>query len=227
MSEPIITFLYNTSAVDSPYLGTGEETEYWKKINTITGSGTADLKVFTGGGINGAVSTPTAPYGSRDATIRPISGRIPIPQTFIESTNNNLMYNVPLAGQTTNRYVFCAYVEGYLSSDLYLECWDDSSLLTTSLAVLSGTATYSGSMINAIRTTTASPSPGWVGTTLSGSMTVTSGGVCLRGYDSRLRLKGADSVTNEALYYNMFVYLPYDAPLFHQQPVEAFRYTYI
>ena len=227
MSEPIITFLYNTGETDTAYTGTGEESGSWKIINTTTGSGVVDVKVFTGGGINGTILSPTAPYGSRDATIRPISGRQVIPQTYIESYNDNIMREVPLAGRTTSRYVFCAYVEGSLTSDLYLECWDDSSLLTASGTVLSGTAVYPGSMVNAIRTTTASPPSNWEGVTLSGSSEVTASGVKLCGYDSRLRLKGSDSVTNEALYYNMYVYLPYDAPLFHSQPVEAFRYMYI
>jgi len=227
MSEPIITFLYNTSLTDTSYTGTGEEVGNWKKINTTTGSGVVDVKVFTGGGINGTIPSPTAPYGSRDATLRPLAGCQVIPQTYIESYNDNIMRQVPLAGRTTNRYVFCVYVEGILTSDLYIECWDDSSLLTTSGTVLSGTVAYPGSMINAIRTTTAAPPSNWEGVTLSGSSEITTSGVKLSGYESRLRLKGADSVQNEALYYNMYVYLPYDAPLFHSQPVEAFRYMYI
>ena len=183
--------------------------------------GIADTKIFTGGGINGTISTPTATFGSRDATLRPLTNAYVIPQVFIESTIDNIMYNVPLAGRNTNRYAFGVYVDGYIASDLYLEAWDTSDFLTTYLPVISGTNDYPYSMLNAICTTDqAPPDDSWHGTTVSGAS-------CLSGFENRLRLKNADSVYNEAVYYNMYLLLPYDAPLFHNQPVEAFRYLYV
>ena len=227
MAAPTLYFLYNSSTTDVPYTGTGGDAGVWKTIN-INGS-TPDVKVFTGGGINNGIPTPTAPLNTRDATIRPLTGRIPIPQTFIESTASGVMSYVPLAGKTTNRYVFAVYVEGTITSDLYLEAWDDENFTTYDLPVLSGTNDYPDSMVTAIATTNVTPISNWGGTTLSGGwlMPVSGTGVCLRGSDSRVRLKGTDSINNEALYYNMYINLPYDAPLFHNQPVEAFRYLYV
>jgi len=227
MSEPKLTFFYNSTSNDTPYTGSGEEDSQWKFI-TISGA-VPDRKIFTGGGINNRLPTPTAPWMSRDATIRPSSGRLPIPQTFIEPTSSGLMHHVPLAGRTTGRYVFAIYVDGEITSDLYLEAWDDANYISYGLPVLSGTAAYTDSMVNAIATVDSAPITNWQGVTLSGATEVppTNFGVCLRGTDSRVRLKGFDSVTDEALYYNMFIYLPDDAPLFHNQPVEAFRYLYI
>lgn len=227
MSEPKLNFFYNSTSNETPYAGTGLEDEQWKYI-TVSGAVT-DRKIFTGGGINNGLTTPTAPWMSRDATIRPIIDRIPIPQTFIEPTSSGLMHHVPLAGRTTGRYVFAIYVDGELTSDLYLEAWDDNNFISHDLPVLSGTTTYPDSMVNAISTTDNAPPYNWSGVTLSGGIEVppVGTGVCLRGSDSRVRLKGTDNVQDEALYYNMFIYLPYDAPLFHNQPVEAFRYLYI
>jgi len=227
MAAPTLYFLYNTTTDDIPYGGNGSPDSRWKLI-TITGTN-PDMKVFTGGGINNGLPTPTAPLNSRDATIRPLTGRLPIPQTYIESPTEGHMVNVPLAGRTTNRYVFAVYVKGDITSDLYLEAWDDDNFNSFGTPVLSGTHDYPDSMLNTIATTYQTPIDNWTGTTLSGGwQTPASGtGVCLRGSLSRLRLKGQDSVSDEALYYNMYVYLPYDAPLFHNQPVEAFRYLYI
>ena len=218
MSEPILSFIYNTSNSDTPYTGTGEEVGPWQNI-VLTG--TPDTKVFTDGGINGTIDTPTAAIGSRDATLRPLTGTTVIPQVFIESTSKGYMYNIPLAGRNTNRYVFGVFVDGDVSSDLYLEAWDTSDFLTTYLPAVSGTGTYPHSMINAIRTTDQTPpDSSWHGTT-------TSGASCLEGFENRLRLKNADFIHNEAVYYNMYFLLPNDSPLFHNQPVESFRYLYV
>ena len=133
------------------------------------------------------------------------------------------MYNVALAGKNTNRYVFGVYVDGEITSDLYLEAWDDDSFATTTSPVLAGTTAYPQSMINAIRTTASGAAAGWTGATASG----TSQSNYLRGYDNRVRLAGDDSSINETLYYNMYVSLPYDAGLFHGTPIIGFRYLYV
>ena len=217
--EPILSFVYNVSTNDSPYLGTGQDLGDWMVIDL---SGTPDKKIFTGGGINGTVATPTAPVGTRDATVRPLTGTSVVPQVFIESTNDSLMRNVPLAGKNTNRYVFGVYVNGYIASDLYLEYWDTSDFTTTDSPVLSGTTSYPYSMVNAIRTTDSAPPVNWHGTTVSGGSAE-----CLAGYDHRIGLKNASSIEDECVYYNMYIQLPYDADLFHSTPVEAFRYLYV
>jgi len=222
MSEPILTFLYNYSKTDSPYAGSGGPDGNWKEVYLSTASGVvSDRKVYTGGGIHHSLPTPTAPFGSREATIKPMVGIYPIPQIYIESEIDNVMYHVPLASgnPNTNRYVFGVYVDGLITSDLYLEMWDDVTFSTTSLPTLSGTLNYPHSVFNAIRTTDEAPPDNWTGA--SGNA------VYLAGYDNRLRLKGFDNIQNETLYYNMYAAIPWDLEFTHDQPVEAYRYLYI
>ena len=220
MAEPTLTFLYNYSSNDSHYTSDGGPHGDWKEI--ITTSGIPDKKIYTGGGINQYLSTPTATYGSREATIKPSTGVYPVPQIYIESETDNIMYNVALSSTqpNTNRYVFGVYVDGLITSDLYLEMWDDNTFSTHALPTLSGTANYPNSIFNAIRTTDEAPPSDWSGTT-------TSGAVCLSGYDNRLRLKGSDNIQNETLYYSMYAAIPFDLVFTHDQPVEAYRYLYI
>jgi hypothetical protein len=223
MSEPILTFLYNYSEDDTPYPGTGEATIGWHSIFLATGSGVSpDRKVYTGGGIHQSLPTPTATYGSREATLRPTVGTYPVPQIYIESEVDNIMYHVPLAsGQpNTNRFVFGVYVDGLITSDLYLEMWDDVTFSTTSITTLSGSMNYPHSVFNAISTTNEAPPALWSGTT-------TSGAICLAGYENRLRLKDADEIQNECLYYSMYAAIPWDLAFTHDTPIESYRYLYI
>jgi len=217
MAEPTISFLYNYGNSDVAYSGTGSPDGDWKVIDL---TGTPDKKIYTGGGILGFLSTPTEVYGTRDATIKPNAGTYVVPQVYIESTNDNIMYNVPLAtsNPNTNRYVFGAYVNGLAASDLYIEMWDDDTFSTTDLPTLSGSVNYPYSMFNCIKTTNDAPPGGWTGATASGAY--------LAGA-TRLGLRGASSVQDEAVYFNMYVRLPYDTALFHNQPVETYRYLYI
>jgi hypothetical protein len=219
MSEPILSFIYNYSDTDTPYPGSGGPSGDWKEIDM---SGTVpDIKVYTGGGIHQSLETPTAVYGRREATIRPSVGVYPVPQIYIESYNDNIMYHVPLAsGQpNTNRYVFGVYVDGLVTSDLYLEMWDDNTFSTTNLPTLSGTANYNHSIFNAIRTTSDSPPSGWNGSSDDAEY--------LAGYNNRLRLKGVDNIQNEAVYYSMYAVIPWDLEFTHDQPIEGYRYLYI
>jgi hypothetical protein len=224
MAEPILSFIYNVTENDSPYLGSGGDNGDWQEIYISTGamaSGISDIKVYTGGGINPAVETPTAAFGRREATIRPVVGTYPVPQIYIESTEDNIMYHVPLAsGQPNdNRYVFGVYVDGLVTSDIYLEMWDDNTFSTTSLPTLSGTVNYPHSIFNAIRTTDSAPPSDWDGDDVNA--------VYLAGYNNRLGLKGSDTIQNEAVYYSMYANIPWDLEFTHDQPVEGYRYLYI
>lgn len=221
MSEPILSFLYNYSETDSAYVGTGGPDGDWQEIQLTTGSGlTSDTKVYTGGGIHQALPTPTASYGSREATLRPVSGLYSVPQIYIESELDTIMYHVPLAsGQpNTSRYVFGIYVDGETESDLYLEMWDDITFSTTDIPTLSGSDNYPHSCFNAIRTTDAAPPTMWTGASVNAEY--------LAGYENRLRLKGVDNIINETVYYSMYAAIPWDLVFTHDQPVEAYRYLY-
>lgn len=224
MAAPTLTFLYNHGFSDTAYSGTGGPDGDWKVIDVTS---VPDEKIFTGGGIRGTLPTPTTAAGTRDATVRPASGTYVVPQIYIEDNSGGIMYHVPLASgnPNTNRYVFAVYVDGVTTSDLYLEYWDDNTFTTTDSPVLSGTAAYNYSMVNAIRTTSAAPPASWNGGTdpddgISGRTGY------LKGFNQKIRLKGSDSIEDEAVYFNLYVRIPYDSVLFHNTPVEAYRYLY-
>lgn len=218
MSEPILSFIYNHSEIDSPYGGTGAAYGDWKVINTNTPS---DIKVYTGGGIHQSLEVPTAVYGRREATIKPATGIYPVPQIYIESTQDNIMYHVPLAsGQpNSNRYVFGVYIEGEMTSDLYLEMWDDDTFSTTNIPTLSGSINYPHSIFNAIKTTNSPPVSNWNGSSANATY--------LAGYTNRLGLKGSDSISNETLYFSIYAAIPWDLEFTHDTPIEGYRYLYI
>jgi len=214
MAEPILTFLYNHGSSDTSYSGTGEEVDDWKIMNPST-----DTVVFTGGGILGLLPTPTCASGTRDATIRPSVTSYVIPQTYIE--DGTTMYNVPLVGNTPNRYPLAVYVNGTCTSDIYLEAWDDFSFSTTVLQILTGTSNSgNNSLINAIRTTAVEPPwhPGW-----SGSDT---GAAYLRGVEDRIGLNNTSIITDSTVFYNIYVRLETDCSTFHVLPCLSLRYLY-
>jgi hypothetical protein len=165
----------------------------------------------------GTLSTPTCASGTRDATIRPSVTSYVIPQTFVEQDQ---MY-ITLAGHNTNRYVFGIYCDGTATSDIYLEAWDDNSFSTTNIELLTGTTNSSNnSFVNAIRTTASEPpwGPGWSGTDSEATY--------LRGDTNRIGLANASSVTDQAVYYNIYIRLQTDCSTFHAEPVLGIRYLY-
>lgn len=218
MAEPVFTFAFNhDSAGDTPwgYIG-GGDTPNKNGFMEITPA--TDLVVFTGGGILGLLTTPTVASGTRDATIRPSVTSYPIPQTYVEQ---EMMYIAQFAGHNANRYAMSVYVDGTATSDVYLEAWDDNSFSTTNLEVLTGTANSgNNSFINAIRTTQSAPpwSPGWSGADAAAAY--------LRGTTSRIGLNNSSTVTDTAMYYNIYVRLETDCSTFHVFPVLGFRYLY-
>ncbi len=215
MAVPTISFLYNKNAVDIPYGGTGAADSNYNVINI-----NSDRFIFSGGGIDDSVlTTPTCASGTRSYTIRPSVSSYVIPETYVEDVS--LMTHIPLVGHNVNRYCMCVYVNGYASSDIYLEAWDDNTFSTTALAVLQGSSNSGNeSYMNAIRTTGGAPpwGPGWNGGD--------TGAAYLRGTSDRVALANASSVTDQALYYNIYVRLETDSSTFHDEPVLAFRYLY-
>jgi hypothetical protein len=213
MAHPTIKLLYNSTANDIEYTwssgGNTDGTFY--PVIAVSGSATGSgIIVFTGGGIDDVFDGD--PKGSRSATIRPESGSIVVEKSFVEQDK---LYQVPLTGPLDKRYVFAVYVAGTTTSELYLEAWDDTNHITCNSTVLSGTS-YNGnvSMIRAITTTTGYPGTDWFGTPL-------------RGYESRIGLYGNQwGFTDEVLYFNIYVKIPYDTPTFVNTPVLSLRYLY-
>jgi hypothetical protein len=220
MAEPLLKFVYNKSASDTPYNFYGANPD-WGEI-----APGVDAVVFTGGGIDDpdkAMGSNTLTAGTRSATIRPSVTSFVIPYTYVESGAS--MYRVVGAGHNTNRYVFGVSVSGSMNSELYLEAWDDVTFSTTHSPVLSGSVNSSNkSYVNAIRTTTASPPwhPGWSGNDTS------LGAAFLRGSSANYRvgLSGLSAITNSVLYFNIYIRLETDSITFHETPVFGFRYLY-
>jgi len=221
MAEPYLKFVYNHSDTDTPYnFYTGNAN--WREITPGV-----DSVIFTGGGIDdfleGVSNTalPTLASGTRSPTIRPAVTSFVIPYTFMES--GSLMYRIPLAGYNTSRYVFGVSVSGTIQGNCYLEAWDDYTFSTAELPVLSGTANSSNkSYVNAIRTTDQSPpwGPGWDGNS--------NGAAYLRGSSDRvgLGIPPVTDITDEVLFFNIYIRLETDSPTFHNTPVFGFRYLY-
>jgi hypothetical protein len=225
MAEPILTFAFSHDAVgDSPwgYNGYGGEDPNkngWKVISPAT-----DLVVFTGGGILGLLPTPTTFSGARDATIRPSTASYVIPQTYVEKDQ---MYIAQYCGHNAYRYAMAVYIKDHMTSDLYLEAWDDHSFSTTNLEILAGTPNSNNqSFVNAIRTTlseppwdnSGSPPRGWDGSD--------TGAAYLRGVENRIGLSNLVTITDDTVYYNMYIRLETDCSTFHALPVLGFRYLY-
>jgi hypothetical protein len=213
MAHPTITLLYNSTANDQLYnfsFGGNSDGTFYPVIavsGTATGSGTI---VFTGGGIDDIYNG--APRGSRSATIRPETGSTVVPKTFIEQ---EVLHQIPLAGPLDKRYVFAVHVDGTTTSELYLEAWDNVYHVTCNSPVLSGTNSNGNvSMIRAITTTSGYPGTTWSGTPL-------------KGYESRIGLYGNQwGFTDEVLYFNIYVKIPYDCDTFVNTPVLSLRYLY-
>jgi hypothetical protein len=228
MAEPILTFGFaHTTAGDTAwgYLGENEEDPNkngWKVITPTT-----DLVVFTGGGIDdadtvnsgaNALGNITIASGTRSATIRPSVTSYVIPYTYVEQ---DLMYWAKNAGYNVNRYAMGVHIKGYMTSDLYLEAWDDNSFSTTDLEILEGTGNSGyNSFINAIRTTQEEPPwhPGWTGADNNAAY--------LRGQEDRVRLNNTSTITDSTVYYNIYIRLETDCSTFHVFPVLGFRYLY-
>ena len=155
MAEPVLTFGFSHDSVgDTPWgyegLNNNPNINGWMGITPAT-----DLVVFTGGGILGTLPTPTTFSGARDATIRPSTASYVIPQTYVEKDQ---MYIAQHVGHNANRYAMAVYIYDHMTSDLYLEAWDDHSFSTTNLEILAGTPNSSNqSFVNAIRTTEFAP----------------------------------------------------------------------
>lgn len=216
MSEPTIVFAFNHAGTDTPWsyqglIGEPTNKDGYRAISPVT-----DLMVFTGGGILGSLPTPTTTSGSRDATIRPSNTSYVIPQLFIEQ---DIMYIADLVGYNTNRYTMAVRVTGTATSDLYLESFDDNSMSSTDLEILSGTANSdNNSFINAIRTTSVEPPSDWNGNS--------SGAAYLRGTEHHVALNNTATITDTTVYYNIYIRLETDCSTFHAQPVLSFRYLY-
>ena len=225
MAEPYLKFVYNHSDTDSSY-GFYTGNANWR---TITPG--VDTTIFTGGGIDdwyeGVSDTAqlTLASGTRSPTIRPSVTSFVIPYTFMES--GSTMYRIHLAGHNNNSYMFGVSVSGTIQGNCYLEAWDDFTFSTDALEVLQGSTNSSNeSYVNAMNVEWAKAANGglvlypWDGNT--------AGCAFLRGSGDRLGLgtPPVTNITNEVLFFNVYIQLETDSPTFHNTPVFGFRYLY-
>lgn len=219
MAEPQLFFAFShDSAGDTPWGFSGGNEEDPNKNGWLEINPAVDLVVFTGGGILGSLPTPTCASGVRDATIRPSVAPYVIPQTYVEKEQ---MYICQHVGYNVNRYAMGVYIKGHMTSDLYLEAYDDNSFSTTNLQLLTGTPNSNfNSYVNAIRTTYVEPPwhPGWSG--------LDDGAAFLRGTTHRIGLNNTSVITNSTVFYNIYVKLETDCSTFHVFPCLSFRYLY-
>ncbi len=123
---------------------------------------------------------------------------VTVPKYFLADVSVNLLKEIKLSGNNSNRYVFCASFDGATASEPILEAWDDDNLNTYTLTCL-GAGTPNSSWFKAICTTHSAPSYGWAGTPLAG--TGASNSVLLNGG------LGALTVATD-LYFNLKIIIP-------------------
>ena len=152
-----------------------------------------------------------------DAAQTIISGHIKeIANLYLWDNSAGIFRNIPLAGSSASRYVFCLHMTGSdgTLSEPKLQIWDDNTHTTNNLVCL-GEGNPLLSFIHVIETRIGGTTPpSWTGTLISG--------------DTSLGLNGGESLTEVMdLYFNLYVKIPADvASQEKENPVFCFRYLY-
>lgn len=159
--------------------------------------------------------------GTKYKIIRPVSGNLEAPKTFVKDYSESVYDQVLLAGTTdgeqnggNTRYVFAIYFDGATATIPYLEAWDDSDHDTAENDFLGG-GIPADSTILAVTTTNGAPgSATWSGTPLSGT-------------DSRISLDTGPLAGAQNCYFNIKQVVPYDITIqTNSDNVLALRFTY-
>jgi hypothetical protein len=203
MALPNRYWLYNNSANDGVNSGNasggaGGSSSNWVVIDLVN-----DALLF----LDNQQMDGDSSAGTKYAVIRPESGSLEAPKTFVKDNSAAIYDQVPLAGTTAGeqsggntRYVFAIYFDGSTAGIPYLEAWDDSA----HNAILSdylGAGTPASSTIKAVSTTDAVPgSATWAGTPLAGT-------------SSRVELDNAPLAGAQNVYFNIKQVIPYTFPV--------------
>jgi hypothetical protein len=181
----------NKTAVDSTYVAAPANFE------TL---GAGDSLIFSAGSaavIDGA-DIPEQAELNAAATLLSATLETIVAHYFLADSDVDLLKEIHLAGNSDNRYVFCASFDGATASEPQLEAWDDGNLNTYSLVCL-GSGTPNLSWYRAKCTTALTPGALWVGTPLAGSGSS----------NSVLLNAGAGAITVATdLYFNFHVKIP-------------------
>lgn len=172
MALPNRYWLYNNSANDGANSGNasggaGASSSNWVVIDLVN-----DALLF----LDDQQTDGDPSSGTKYPVIKPESGSLEAPKTFVKDNSAAIYDQVPLAGTTAGgqsggnkRYVFAIYFDGATAGKPYLEAWNTSAHAASDSAFL-GAGTPANSTLRAIATTDAVPgSATWSGTPLAGT----------------------------------------------------------
>ncbi len=167
--------------------------------------------------------------GTKYPVIKPESGSLEAPTTFVKDNSESVYDQVPLAGTINGgqsggntRYPFSIYFDGATAGKPYLEAWDNSDHDSNVDPFLGGYyeseewhANPANSTIKAVSTTNAAPgSATWAGTPLAGT-------------DSRIELDDAPLASSQNVYFNIKQVIPSTfSPRSSTDVVLALRFLY-
>ena len=156
-----VTIAVNTSNSDVEYDGSGST---WD--NMLPG---VDYLVFSAGSTTVDDGLPIPSQADFiNAGILLTGDEIIVDRYFLADVGVNLLKEIFLMGNTTNRYVMAFSFDAATATEPVLELWDDSDLDTVTSTSL-GAGTPSNSWWRGICTTAAAPGVNWIGNYLAGS----------------------------------------------------------
>ena len=153
MSQPSVTLLVNISTNDVPCTNPAGDSNWlvYAPGDAITWH---DIQRMHGDLLSDA---------NRYPPIKPVSGSIEAPKTFLADASEGTYVQIPLAGSSAGgqsggntRYVFAAYIGGPTSGIPTLEWWDTAAH-TLAVSPYLGAGTPANSLIKGVATTNAAP----------------------------------------------------------------------
>jgi hypothetical protein len=203
MSLPNRYWLFNNTSNDGANTGNasggaGASSSNWVVIDLVN-----DALLF----LDDQQTDGDAISGTKYPLIKPESGDLEAPKTFVKDNSEAIYDQVPLAGTTNGeqdggntRYVFAIYFDGAIAGIPYLEAWDDSDHDSIWSPFLGGNgedeSSPEDSTLLAVSTTDAVPgSATWAGTPLAGT-------------DSRIELDDAPLAGAQNVYFNIKQIIP-------------------
>lgn len=176
----------------------------------------ADLLLWTAGSArvaDGQAKDPSSAELDEAATLIQV-GAVEVDKCILNDDSSGFLDEIPGAGSTDDRYVFCLAFDAATATEPTLEAWDTNAHSTANNHVL-GAGTPGNSMVKAVRTTAGTPGAGWAGTPIAGANT--------------LQLNGGGGALGGAtdVYVNIHLDIPgaYAVP-FSETPVIVIRYTW-
>lgn len=186
-----LTVAVNTSNNDVEYTDSGST---WAVIDTDN-----DYLIFSNGStaVNDGEDIPTQSELQSAGMVLNGTQQI-VDRYFLADVGSDILQEIFLMGNTTNRYVMAFSFDGATATEPVLELWDDSGLDTITSTTL-GAGTPSSSWWKAICTTSSAPGSDWTGTSLAGSGS---------GYYLNLNNGNGALASADDLYCNLKVVIP-------------------